>query len=167
MGHLSRDSYFSRGIPPICARNRSFSSAELCHNQTAQLPGRTSKSGGRIGTTGDNPNRREGVYRFAALVVVVHLIFAMPCSLVRDGINSTTSPSMWSTSPGRTGNNQRRSSTPSPISGCGPNGRNLTARPIEMAAVCQPDPASPLNAVFSAALHPNGTAADRIRPQTA
>ena len=38
MGHLSRDSYFSRGIPPICARDRSFSSAELCHNQTDPLP---------------------------------------------------------------------------------------------------------------------------------
>jgi hypothetical protein len=38
MGHLSRDSYFSRGIPPICARNRSFSSSELCHNQTDPLP---------------------------------------------------------------------------------------------------------------------------------
>src|SRR6266404_5876312 len=38
MGHLSRDSYFSRGIPPICARDRSFSSSELCHNQTDPLP---------------------------------------------------------------------------------------------------------------------------------
>jgi hypothetical protein len=38
MGHLSRDSYFSRGILPICARDRSFSSAELCHNQTDPLP---------------------------------------------------------------------------------------------------------------------------------
>ena len=28
-----------------------------------------SKSAGRIGTTGDDPNRREGIYRFAALVV--------------------------------------------------------------------------------------------------
>ena len=45
MGHLSRDSYFSRGIPPICARNRSFSSAELCHNQTDPLPKGDKKPG--------------------------------------------------------------------------------------------------------------------------
>jgi hypothetical protein len=29
------------------------------------------------------------------------LIFAMPWGLVRDGVSSTTSPSMWSTSPSR------------------------------------------------------------------
>jgi len=45
MGHLSRDSYFSRGIPLICARDRSFSSAELCHNQTDPLPKRGQKAG--------------------------------------------------------------------------------------------------------------------------
>jgi hypothetical protein len=30
MGHLSRDSYFSRAILRICAADRAFSSAELC-----------------------------------------------------------------------------------------------------------------------------------------
>src|SRR5712671_624749 len=45
MGHRSRDSYFSRGIPPICARDRSFSSAELCHNQTDPLPKGDKKPG--------------------------------------------------------------------------------------------------------------------------
>src|SRR5260370_39727144 len=43
----------------------------------------------------------------------------MPCGLVRDGTSSTTSPSRWSVSPGRTGFIQRRSSTPAPKSGCG------------------------------------------------
>src|SRR4051794_29429573 len=38
MGHFSRDSYFSRGIPPICARDPSFSTPEPCHNQTDPLP---------------------------------------------------------------------------------------------------------------------------------
>src|SRR5260370_27042249 len=37
------------------------------------------------------------------------------------------------------------------MSGCGPNGLTSTQRRIEMAAVCQPEAASPLNAVFSAA----------------
>ena len=46
---------------------------------------------------------------------------------------------------------QRKSSTQRPMSGCGPNGRSSTQRRIEMAAVCQPDAASPLNAVFLAA----------------
>src|SRR4030081_534189 len=75
----------------------------------------------------------------------------MPCGLVRDGISSTTSPSRWSVSPGRTGFIQRRSSTPAPMSGCGPNGRTCTVSLIAMAAVCHPEAASPLKAVVSAA----------------
>src|SRR6478609_10222023 len=38
------------------------------------------------------------------------------------------------------------------MSGWGPNGRILTIRLIEMAAVCQPDAASPLSMVFLAAI---------------
>src|SRR6478752_343498 len=48
---------------------------------------------------------------------------ATPCGFEREGTSSTTSPSRWIVSPGRTGFSQRRSSTPAPNSGCGPNGR--------------------------------------------
>src|SRR5690349_4618415 len=75
----------------------------------------------------------------------------MPCGFVRDGVRPVTSPSRWSVSPGRTGAIQRSSSTPIPIRGWGPNGRIWTARFMAIAAVCHPEAARPLNAVFAAA----------------
>ena len=54
-------------------------------------------------------------------------------SFVFDGVSSTTSPSMWITSPGRTGASHRKSSTPSPKRGCGPKGRTSTANRISPA----------------------------------
>src|SRR4051794_40819267 len=76
---------------------------------------------------------------------------AMPCGFVREGSSSTTSPSRWMLSPGRTGFSQRRSSTPAPNSGCGPNGFALAAIRMAIAAVCQPDAARPPRMVFFAA----------------
>ena len=63
-------------------------------------------------------------------------------------MSSTTSPSIRRTSPGRTGANQRRSSTARPSNGCGPNGFRSTASRIAIAAVCQPEAARPLKIDF-------------------
>src|SRR5215475_6660995 len=54
-------------------------------------------------------------------------------------------------SPGRTGFSQRRSSTPAPNKGCGPNGLQLAASRMAIAAVCHPDAARPPRIDFFAA----------------